>query len=202
LAPAVWLIVSYFFGRLTANPVQDLERRSGDTALAMLMLSLACTPLRLITGRTFFMPMRRSFGLFAFAYAAAHFLLFIGLDYGWNWDSIRSAFSGRLYLWFGLAALAILLLLAVTSITTLKVILAKNWQRVHSLTYAAGILVLVHFTLSIKGNLSSFSGNYAAPVWVAVLLVLLLGIRFAPIRALILHLRGKIHSVDEKASSK
>jgi methionine sulfoxide reductase heme-binding subunit len=192
--PALWLAARLLTGRAGFDPVRYLEQRSGDYALAFLLLSLACTPLRLVSGSSFFARLRRPFGLSAFAYAAAHLLLFIGLDYSWDWGSILNAFRGKVFLYFGLAALVILTVLAVTSLPGVKRSLTVWWGRIHAFTYAAGLLAVIHFALSVKGNILKLEGNYLAPILVFAGLMILLIIRLPIIRSLIAHLRGKIRN--------
>lgn len=198
LAPAAWLIFAILNDHATANPVQYLERRSGDYTLALLLITLACTPLRHLTGRSYFTAMRRSFGLFTFFYALAHFLLFIGLDYGWKFTSIQQAFAGKIFLWLGLIALTILLLLAITSFGFLRRKIGKLWQWIHTLTYLVGLIILAHFFLSIKGNAGTFTGTYFYPIFTFVLLLLLLILRLPAFLSLVEQLRGKINRLLRK----
>jgi len=80
LVPLAWLVVSYFTDNLTFNPVQAATLRTGDYALVMLWLSLACTPLYLVTGWSDLLHLRRPLGLYAFVYAAIHLLfLWVGI---------------------------------------------------------------------------------------------------------------------------
>ena len=198
LAPVIWLAIALFTGRTTANPVQYLERRSGDYALVMLLLSLACTPLRWATGKSFFWPMRRSFGLYSFFYAVVHFLLFIGLDYGWNLSLIRQAFAGKTFLWLGLAALVILLILAITSIGSVRRKVARYWERIHWLAYPVGLIIATHFLLAVKGNPGTLSGGYLYPILAYAILLILLIVRLPVIHSLIEHLRGKMIEMPRK----
>ena len=198
IAPAVWLGIAILAGATTANPVQYLERRTGDYALVMLLLSLTSTPLRWLTGKSFFKPMRRSFGLYTFFYAAAHFLLFIGLDYSWNLSLIRQAFTGKTFLWLGLAALTILLVLAITSIRSVRRKIARYWERIHSLTYVVGLIIATHFLLAIKGNPGTLSGAYLYPILAYAILLILLIVRLPVFHSLIERLRGKIIELPRK----
>jgi sulfoxide reductase heme-binding subunit YedZ len=99
VSPTVWLIIALLLHKLGPNPIQTLEQRSGDTALVLLLLTLACTPIRLLTGFSFINRFRRTLGLYTFGYAVIHLLLFVGLDYGSpGWNSgpscCRNAISG------------------------------------------------------------------------------------------------------------
>jgi sulfoxide reductase heme-binding subunit YedZ len=193
ILPLLWLIAAILTGRTTANPVQYLEQRSGDYALTMLLASLACTPLRIITGKSVFLHLRKILGLFAFGYAVVHLLLFIALDYGWDWSLILAAFKDNVFLWIGLSSFISLLLLAITSFTRLQKGMGKWWKRLHLLAYAAGLLAILHFALSIKGNILTLEGNYLVPLLVFAGMVLLLIIRLKPVQRLFRRLGGKIN---------
>ena len=182
LTPFLWLAGVFLFNGLGINPIQYLEKRTGDYALVLLLASLACTPLRIITGSTLFTKFRKTLGLYAFAYAALHLLLFIGLDYGFDWGEIIQLILNKTYLWLGLTAFILLLLLAITSTQGWQRRLKKNWQRLHALVYLTGGLVVLHFALSIKGNLFLLRGEVLWPLIALITLVLLLLIRLKPLR--------------------
>lgn len=197
LLPLAWLAIAFATGRTGANPVQYLEQRTGDFAIGFLLGSLACTPLKKITGRDLFLCFRKPLGLTAFFYAVLHLSIFLWLDYGLVWSEIFRAFAGKPFLWTGLASFLILLLLAVTSTRRSQQRLKKKWKVIHSLTYAAGILTVVHFFLAVKGSLFSLVGNYGGPVTAILILLLLLLIRILPFDILFSHLRGKIGNTEK-----
>lgn len=182
LAPFLWLAGVFLIHGLGINPIQYLEKRTGDYALVLLLASLACTPLRIISGSVLFTKFRKPLGLYAFAYAALHLLLFIGLDYGFDWGEIIQLVLDKTYLWLGLAAFVFLLLLAVTSTLGWQRRLKKNWQRLHALVYLTGGLVVLHFALSIKGNLFLLRGEVLWPLIALITLAILLLIRLKPLR--------------------
>jgi sulfoxide reductase heme-binding subunit YedZ len=181
LLPGIILAFYALFGHLI-NPIQTLERRTGDIALVLLLTSLACTPLRILTRQSLFSRLRRPFGLYAFAYAAMHFLLFIGLDYGFQFSEAIRQLIQNVYLWAGLAALLILLALALTSTRRSQIVLKKNWQRLHRLVYLAGLLVVLHFGLSVKGSLFRLRGQILWPLIALIVLLVLLAIRLPVVR--------------------
>lgn len=148
----ILLTGGYFSGSLTANPIQALTLRSGQTAVILLMLSLACRPLADIFSLSALFPIRKTLGLYAFYFATLHFLVFAGLDFefntAWIWDELRF----KPFIQIGLAALVFLLILAVTSINNIRKSLGKNWQPLHRLVYLAAILVLIHYLMAVKGD--------------------------------------------------
>jgi sulfoxide reductase heme-binding subunit YedZ len=114
-------------------------------------------------------------GLFAFFYAAIHFTIFVGFDYGLSWTLIQEAIIEKRYALVGFAAFLILLPLALTSTRGWQKRLKKGWKRLHQLVYAAGILVIIHFVWLVKSDIRE------PLIWGGILAVLLL-LRVPPIR--------------------
>jgi len=180
--PLCWLVWAYMTNNLTINPIQAAEQRTGDTAIILLMLSLSCTPLLTLTRFGPLTNLRRPLGLYAFFYAALHLLLFVGIDYGFQFDLILADVGDKRYILVGLAAFLILLALAVTSIRWFVVHMAKKWKQLHRLVYLAGILVVLHFAWVVKGDVTRLQGDIFRPVLAGVVLALLLLARIPTIR--------------------
>ena len=153
LIPMAWLLFDAATGGLSVNPIQDIEQRTGKAALILLVLSLSCTPLNTITGWTRPVRWRRPLGLYAFGYAAIHFLTFIALDYGLNLRLLWADVAGKRYIFIGLAALLILIPLALTSTKGWQRRLGKTWRSLHRLVYVAGGLVAVHYAWAVKSDI-------------------------------------------------
>jgi len=151
LLPLALLAWGYWQGRLI-DPVQEITTRTGRTALILLILSLACTPLNIMFGFKQIMRVRRTLGLYAFMYAGLHFLTFVGLDYGFDFDLLGQGILDQRYVLVGFAAGLLLLLLAITSTQGWQKRLRKNWKRLHRLVYLAGVLAIVHFVWLAKDN--------------------------------------------------
>jgi sulfoxide reductase heme-binding subunit YedZ len=150
LLPLALLAWDYWQGRLIIDPVGVITTRTGKTALILLILSLACTPINIIFGFKQVMRVRRALGLYAFVYAGLHFLTFVGLDYGFDLDLIGLGILDQRYVLVGFAAGLLLLPLAITSTKDWQKRLGKNWKRLHRLVYLAGILAIVHFMWLVK----------------------------------------------------
>jgi sulfoxide reductase heme-binding subunit YedZ len=175
ILPAVVLLFSFFTGDLTANPIQALEQRTGIIALNFLLLSLACTPVSIITGYKKIVARKKALGNYAFLYASIHFLIFIGLDYGFDLQLILTDVGTKKFILFGLTALLLLLPLAVTSLNYWKKKLGPRWKTLHKLVYIISPIVTIHFLLSLKGDISQLQGNIVKPlVYGGVILFLLL----------------------------
>lgn len=150
--PLLVLIWDALNDNLTANPIQTVTFRTGKFALLFLTLSLSITPLHIITGWNPLIRVRRALGLYAFMYAALHFLTFAGLDYGFQLKWIIPEFTEKPYIIVGLLALSILIALALTSTKGWQRRLKQNWRRLHRFVYAASILVIVHYIWQVKNH--------------------------------------------------
>jgi sulfoxide reductase heme-binding subunit YedZ len=173
LMPLGWLVALAATGGLGANPVEATTRYLGDWALRMLLIALAVTPVRLLTGVTELARVRRMVGLFAFFYVCLHLLSYIGLDQFFDWPAIWRDIVKRVYITIGMAAALTLLPLALTSTDGMvKRLGARRWRRLHRAVYAAGALGVLHYAFMIKAG-------YQEPVLYGAVLVVLLGIRAA-----------------------
>lgn len=180
LVPLAWLIFDAATGRLSVNPIQDIEQRTGKYALILLVASLTCTPVNILIGWAPILRWRRPLGLYAFGYAALHFTTFIGLDYGFNLGFIWADVANKRYIFVGLAALLILIPLALTSTSGWQKRLGKAWRKLHRWVYLAGALVVVHYVWAVKSDIRE------PLLWGAAiglgLLVRIPAVRFAVIR--------------------
>ncbi len=168
LLPLALIIWDFTQDQLTAEPIREIQLRTGKSALVLLVLSLACTPLSRVSRLQWVLKLRRLFGLYAFAYASLHFLNFIGLDYGFDLGLLQKDIPEKRFIFLGFAAFLILLLLAITSTKGWRQRLGKNWQRLHWLIYLAALLAVIHFFLLVK------AGRREPFLYAAVVLLLLL----------------------------
>ncbi len=152
LAPLAFLAWDWSQGQLTANPIEEVQRRTGRWTLTWLVASLACTPVYTVSGIRQVLPLRRTLGLYAFAYAALHFMNFVGLDYGFDLALIREDIFEKPYAVVGFAAFLVLMALAATSTSGWRRRLGANWQRLHFLVFAAALLAIVHLAWQEKVN--------------------------------------------------
>lgn len=175
LLPLAILVWDFTQGGLTANPIQEIQLRTGRYALILLVLTLACTPISTMFGLKQILQLRRPLGLYAFLYASLHFLNFVGLDFGFNFDLIKEGILEKRFALVGLAAFLCLLPLAVTSTRGWMRRLGRNWHRLHWLIYPAALLAVLHFTLQVKAD-------YRSPLLYGAVVVLLLVIRLPVLR--------------------
>ena len=153
LAPLAVLVAAWLTDNLSVNPIQDATFRTGKTAMVLLVASLACTPANTVFGFRPAIKVRRALGLYAFLYAAIHFAIFIGLDYGFDLRLVGLELAEKRYILVGAAALLILLLLAVTSTKGWQRRLGKAWKTLHRWVYLAGVLVIYHYIWVQKSDI-------------------------------------------------
>ncbi len=175
--PLLVIAILYISNQLTADPIRRAIQLTGDTAIFFLILTLACTPFHTITGFAPALALKRPLGLFTFLYAGVHFLLFIGLDYGFNLTYIMDVIKGNWFIWLGLSALVILLLLTILSFTCRTGKSQGIWKGLNRLIYIAGILAALHFGLALKGNLFRLQGDFIRPLIATLTIALLLLLR-------------------------
>jgi sulfoxide reductase heme-binding subunit YedZ len=153
LLPLAFLIRDGLTHNLTANPIQAATLRTGKTALVLLVLTLACTPLNTIFGFRRGLLLRKWLGLYTFLYVSVHFYIFIGLDYGFDLELLKEAIFEKRYALVGFAAGLTLLPLALTSTKGWKRRLGKGWKRLHRLIYLTGLLAITHYLWLVKSDI-------------------------------------------------
>lgn len=151
LARVAWWTREGLYG-LGANPIERLLHHTGWWALALLLLSLAITPLRRITGRNELIKGRRPLGLFAFFWATVHLGVYLGLDQLFAWDFILEDVLERPFITIGMAAWLTLLPLAVTSTRGWIRRLGRGWTRLHHGVYLAAVLGMIHYYWRVRAD--------------------------------------------------
>jgi methionine sulfoxide reductase heme-binding subunit len=170
LIPLVQVIYLGFTDNLTANPIEFITRFTGSWALIFLLITLAVTPLRKITGRNDLIKLRRMLGLFAFFYALLHFSTYLVLDLFFDFSAIAKDIIKRPYITVGFTAFVLMISLAVTSTADMIRRLGKRWQQLHRLVYVVAIAGVIHFYWLVKADIRR-------PVQYGTVLALLLGYR-------------------------
>jgi sulfoxide reductase heme-binding subunit YedZ len=170
LVPAALLVRAGMTGTLGVNPAETLQLETGVWALRFLLLTLAVTPLRRVTGWNRLIQYRRMFGLFAFFYASCHFLTYLVLDQFFAFDLILKDVVKRPFITFGMLAFVLMIPLALTSTKGWIRRLGRRWQVLHRLIYISAIAGAVHYLWKVK--LAA-----GPPVYYAVAVAVLLGFR-------------------------
>lgn len=154
LGPLVWLIWRGLENNLGANPVETLTHETGLWALRFLMLTLALTPLKKITGWGEFIRLRRMTGLYSFVYACLHLATYLWLDQGFSWTHILEDIAERPYITVGFAAFILLVPLAATSFDkAIRFMGGKRWKKLHRLVYLCGLGSVIHYLWLVKADL-------------------------------------------------
>ncbi len=171
LMPLMLLIMDGLNGNLGANPVEVITHRTGDWVLNFLLITLAVTPLRKITGWHWLLRFRRMLGLYAFFYVLLHFTTYIWLDRFFVFDEIGKDIAKRPYITVGFICFLLLIPLAVTSTNAMvRRLGAKRWQRLHKMIYAIAIGGVLHYLWLVKSDI-------ILPLTYGLVLVLLLVLR-------------------------
>lgn len=186
------LAYDYFNHGLTANPIQAIEQRTGVYALTFLLVSLACTPMASILGWKELTRRRKALGNYGFLYACLHLTTFFGLDYGLDLVAVWRDVWNKPYVIVGAVAFLLLLPLAITSFTYWMKRLGKNWKRLHRLVYIISPLVIVHFLLVVKGDITQLKGNLSQPFLYGGIALLLLVLRIPKVKLALIGLRNRI----------
>ena len=171
LLPAVNLALGWQADALGANPIETITRASGEWTLRFLLITLAVTPLRRLTGLHWLLRLRRMLGLYAFAYATAHFAIYLWLDQFFDWGAIARDILERPFITVGFAAFVLLIPLAATSNSfAIRRLGGRQWQSLHRSVYAIAIIAVVHFWWLVKADVLE-------PAIYALILAALLGVR-------------------------
>ena len=172
LVPAALVVTDAFeiTGRLSANPIEDILDRFGNWGLRFILITLAVTPLRRITGWNWLIRFRRMFGLFTFFYILMHFLTWLILDQGLLMSAVLEDVVERPFITIGMVALVLLLAMAATSTTGIRRRMGKRWNKLHYSAYAVGVLGVWHFWWQVKMDSRE-------PLIYASILTVLLGYR-------------------------
>jgi sulfoxide reductase heme-binding subunit YedZ len=171
LVPAAMLVRSFLTDALGVNPAETIQLTTGRWALKFLLISLAVTPVRRLTGWNVVIQYRRMLGLFAFFYATVHFTSYLAFDLGFAWGAIVGDILKRPFITVGFTAFLLLVPLALTSTrASIRRLGFRRWQVLHQLAYVAGVLAVIHFIWRVKIDVSQ-------PLVYAGILTALLAIR-------------------------
>lgn len=155
LAPVGLMAYGAATGGLGANPIETITHRTGDWTLRFLILTLALTPLRAMTGWSGFARFRRMLGLFAFFYGVLHLFTYLWLDQFFDWPAILRDIAKRPFITAGAASFALLVPLAATSTAgMIRRLGGRAWKRLHRMAYVAALAGVVHYWWLVKADVS------------------------------------------------
>ena len=172
LAPAAYLIFS-LYRDLGANPVETITNFTGIWTLRLIMITLAITPLRFLTGINQLVNYRRLIGLFAFFYGSLHFTTFFLFDHQFDFAGMWEDVQKRPYITAGFTAFVLMIPLAITSTTGwIRRMGGKKWNLLHRLIYITAMAAVLHYYWKVSIKIPPVNPrNYA------ILLAILLGFR-------------------------
>ncbi|WP_020166150.1 sulfite oxidase heme-binding subunit YedZ [Methyloversatilis discipulorum] len=155
LLPLMLLVAGGLRDALGANPIEHITRATGDWTLRLLLLTLAVTPLRQLTGWHWLVRLRRTLGLYAFFYGSLHLATYVWLDQFFDWPGIVADIVKRPFVTLGFAAFVLMLPLAITSTNgMIRRLGGRSWQRLHRAVYAVGVLGVAHYWWLVKKDLT------------------------------------------------
>lgn len=170
--PGLWLAYGLASGLLGAKPVEAALHETGLWSVRLLLVTLAITPYRLITGNNRVILIRRMLGVSALAYLVIHFGLYI-FDQKFDLWRVASEILRRFYLTIGFIAFLGMLALGITSTDgMIRRMGALAWNRLHWLVYPLAILGYWHGALQSKINASEhivMAGLFLALIGVRVM---------------------------------
>ena len=153
LLPFALLMYNFATDNLSANPLDDITDTSGTWTLRFLLITLAVTPLRKISGWSGIAQLRRMLGLFAFFYVSLHFTTYIWLDKFFAWNEITKDVAKRPFITVGFTSFVLMIPLAITSLNRMvKWIGGKRWKMLHRLIYVIAIGGVIHYLWLVKAD--------------------------------------------------
>src|SRR5438093_4202247 len=171
VVPLVLLLWDLYRKQVGANPLEFVTRTTGMLTLVFLLITLAISPLRRITGLNWLIRFRRMIGLLAFFYGSLHLATYVAFDRFFHLTTIPSDIVKRPFIAIGMTAFLLMLPLAITSTDKMvKRLGGKRWARLHRIVYAAGVLGVLHYYMLVKSDVR-------LPLTFAFLVFLLLGFR-------------------------
>ncbi len=173
--PSIYFAWGIYTDSLGGNPIEYATHQTGQLSLFFLGVTLMIRPAQEVFGFFQIMQYRRQLGLFAFYYAALHAVIYFGVDLGFYWQEIWIDLLEHPYVWVGMIAVLIMLLLAVTSTQGLRRKLKKTWQKIHNWIYIVPVLGVVHFLLLVKADL-------VEPILYAIVFIALLSWRMISLK--------------------
>ncbi len=151
LGPLAYLALGAWQRSLGANPIETITRSTGLWTLRFMLITLAVTPARRLTGWNEIVRVRRMLGLFAFFYGSLHLLTYVWLDQFFDWAAIVKDVAKRPFVTAGFSAYVLLVPLAITSTAgMIRRLGGRRWRRLHRLAYAAAALGVVHYWWLVK----------------------------------------------------
>jgi sulfoxide reductase heme-binding subunit YedZ len=171
LVPLALLGWDAYHQRLGANPLEFVTRTTGTLTLVFLLLSLAVTPVRKLTGAQWLIKFRRMLGLYAFFYGFLHLTTYVWFDKFFDVKAVGEDVWQRPFIAVGMLSFFLMVPLAITSTNAMiKRLGGKRWARLHKVVYISAIGGVLHYWLLVKADTRK-------PLLFGAILALVLGYR-------------------------
>ena len=167
LVPIFFIIYQIITNQLGPEPIKDITHHTGKWTLYFIVITLAMTPLKMVTHLNIWINYRRMFGLFIFFYASVHLMTYVGLDYRFDITSIGDDIIKKKFIFIGFSAWLLLIPLALTSNKRMITILKGKWKKIHRLIYLISLFGAIHYLWLVKRDLTE------PLIFLAVILILL-----------------------------
>jgi len=177
LVPLIIILYRTFFNQLGPEPIKEITHYTGEWALLFLVFTLSMTPIKNLTNFNIWISFRRIFGLFAFFYASLHLMIYVGLDYQFDFKIISKDVMTKKFIFIGFAAWILMLPLALTSSQKAIKILKEKWKKLHKLVYVIAIFASIHFLWLVKKDLTE-------PLIYCTIFAILFLLRIIPLKKL------------------
>lgn len=150
LLPGLWLAYNYATNEFDTKPITTLIHETGLWAVRFLAATLAVTPFRRIFSWPRLIMVRRQLGLTVLTYTIIH-LCFYVVDEGFDLWLVVNEILRRFYLGIGFIGFMVLLLQGVTSNDgAIRRMGTERWNILHRFIYPALAVILIHFLLQSK----------------------------------------------------
>jgi sulfoxide reductase heme-binding subunit YedZ len=171
LVPIFFIIYQIITNQLGPEPIKDITHHTGKWTLYFIVITLAMTPLKMVTRLNIWINYRRMFGLFIFFYASVHLMTYVGLDYRFDITSIGDDIIKKKFIFIGFSAWLLLIPLALTSNKRMITILKGKWKKIHRLIYLISLFGAIHYLWLVKRDLTE-------PIIFLAVIIVLLSFRF------------------------
>jgi methionine sulfoxide reductase heme-binding subunit len=153
VVPLALLLWDVYRKRAGANPLEFATHTTGMLTLIFLMLAVAVTPIRKISGVNWLIKFRRMLGLYAFFYGFLHLMTYIWFDRAFNLKSVPGDIGQRPFIAAGMTAFFLTVPLAITSTNKMvRRMGGKRWIMLHRLVYLAAAAGVLHYWLLVKSD--------------------------------------------------
>lgn len=171
LVPLALLGWDAYYQKLGANPLEFVTRTTGTLTLLFLLISLAVTPARKLTGAPWLIKFRRLLGLYAFFYGLLHLTTYVWFDKFFSVKAVGQDVIQRPFIAVGMFSFFLMVPLALTSTNAMiKRLGGKRWARLHKAVYVSALGGVVHYWMLVKADTRK-------PLLFGAILALLLGYR-------------------------